>query len=77
MSKFVFFNKLIMTTITIQNGLNNEDIFVKTPQEALQTLLDSLGYTYMMPVNDEETLARLKIHFKENEDRSLDDYDNI
>ena len=66
-----------MTTITIQNGLKNEDIIVKTPQEALQTLLDSLGYTYMMPVNDEETLARLKIHFEENEDRSLDDYDNI
>lgn len=66
-----------MTTITIKNGFRKKNIVVKTPQEALQTLLDSMGYVYLFPITDEHINQKLRKHAKNNKDRSITDYDNL
>ncbi len=66
-----------MTTITIKDGLEDKNINVKNPQEALQKLLDSLGYTYLFPIRDKKISQKLKKHSDENKDRPLEDFDNI
>jgi hypothetical protein len=66
-----------MTTITIKNGFKNKNIAVKNPQEALKVLLDFMGYTYIMPLEDEDLNKKQQLHFQKNKNRPIEDYDNI
>ena len=66
-----------MTTITIKNGLSEENLVFANPLEAMESLMDSMGYVLLTPIKNLKSQARVQKHADNNKNRPLDSYDDI
>ena len=67
-----------MTTITIEEStIKPQKIQCETPLEAVEELLDAMGYVLLLPVENREMRAKIEAHKTQNKERAISSYDNI
>ena len=67
-----------MTIITIeQSTIKPQKIQCKTALEAVEELLDAMGYVLLSSVENQEMRAKIEKHERQNRGRAVSTYDNI